>query len=124
MLQVLEGRGLVNVVAVVTRYYGGTKLGVGGLVRAYAGTLASAIEQADLERVIPMRSLCLRFAFRDENRVQTILYKHGLHPENVTYSSEVNMGIRVPASRQSELVGHLENALSGNIRIQEMNSTE
>lgn len=122
MLQILEGRRLINVVAVITRYYGGTKLGVGGLVRAYSGTLATAIEQADLERVIPMLPLCLRFAFKDENRVLTVLHKHDLSPDQVNYTSAVNMKIHVPADLQSELIQHLENALSGNIRIQDVDS--
>ena len=45
MLTVLEKQGLTNVVAVVTRYFGGIKLGTGGLIRAYSGSVAHAIEE-------------------------------------------------------------------------------
>ena len=45
MLTVLEKQGLTNVVAVVTRYFGGIKLGAGGLIRAYSGSVAHAIEE-------------------------------------------------------------------------------
>jgi uncharacterized YigZ family protein len=46
MLEVLQKRNLDHVLAVVTRYFGGTKLGAGGLVRAYSGTLAKALDEA------------------------------------------------------------------------------
>ena len=45
MLTVLEKQGLTNIVAVVTRYFGGIKLGAGGLIRAYSGSVAHAIEE-------------------------------------------------------------------------------
>lgn len=53
MLEVLQRRELDRVCAVVTRYYGGTKLGAGGLVRAYSGTLAKALDHAELRQVKP-----------------------------------------------------------------------
>ena len=52
MLEVLKGRGLFKVVAVVTRYFGGIKLGTGGLVRAYSSSVVSGIEQAKIVSVI------------------------------------------------------------------------
>ena len=48
MLQVLRGNGLNKVIAVVVRYYGGTKLGVGGLIRAYGSSVTMAIEQSTI----------------------------------------------------------------------------
>ena len=49
MLTVLEKQGLTNVVAVVTRYFGGIKLGAGGLIRAYSGSVAHAIKKKLVE---------------------------------------------------------------------------
>jgi uncharacterized YigZ family protein len=46
MLEVLRGRGLTDVLAIVTRYFGGVKLGAGGLVRAYGGAVSAAVEAA------------------------------------------------------------------------------
>jgi uncharacterized YigZ family protein len=50
MLEVLRGRGLSDVVAVVTRWFGGTLLGTGGLIRAYGDTVGAAVDAADLVR--------------------------------------------------------------------------
>lgn len=55
MLSVLQHRGLTNLIAIVTRYFGGIKLGTGGLVRAYGGTLAAALDRTPLYRFTPHR---------------------------------------------------------------------
>lgn len=63
MLEVLQRRGLDRVVGVVTRTYGGTKLGAGGLVRAYGGTFAKALDLAGSEEVRPRTRLALHLPF-------------------------------------------------------------
>ena len=51
VLQAIEGAGLTNTVIVVSRYFGGTKLGIGGLIRAYGGTARLLIKQAAIQRL-------------------------------------------------------------------------
>ena len=53
MLHVLQGNELTNVLGIVTRYFGGIKLGAGGLARAYAGSLADTVKAAPLARYTP-----------------------------------------------------------------------
>ena len=53
MLHVLQMKSLTNTLSVVTRYFGGIKLGTGGLARAYGGTLAEAVEEAGILCFIP-----------------------------------------------------------------------
>jgi len=67
MLEVLQKRGLDRVLGVVTRYYGGTKLGAGGLVRAYGGSLAKVLDEVGTVEVKPTvtRSLFAPFAEMD-----------------------------------------------------------
>jgi len=57
MVQLIVSEGLTNVVIVVTRYFGGVKLGTGGLVRAYSSSARLAIEEAEICRVCDMRSI-------------------------------------------------------------------
>ena len=57
MLNVLMGSGLGEITAVCTRYFGGIKLGTGGLVRAYGGSLNNALEQLELITRVPMLTL-------------------------------------------------------------------
>lgn len=65
ILREIEGRALYHVVAVVTRYYGGTKLGVGGLARAYGGAAGEALDAARQRRVVVRVPVGLAFAFGD-----------------------------------------------------------
>ncbi len=65
ILREIEGRALHHVVAVVTRYYGGTNLGVGGLARAYGGAAGDALDAARKRRVVLREPVRLSFAFSD-----------------------------------------------------------
>lgn len=63
MLEVLKSKGLVNVAAVVTRYFGGIKLGTGGLCRAYSGAVASALEKSGTATVFLSDIFEFKFAY-------------------------------------------------------------
>lgn len=63
VLQMLVKEGLTNLVVVVSRYFGGVKLGTGGLVRAYTGTGQKAIELAGISEVLPMVNLHIVFDY-------------------------------------------------------------
>jgi len=63
MLNVIERRQLENTMVVVTRYFGGTKLGIGGLVRAYSGTTARCLDKAGVTELFPMAEYVIRAGF-------------------------------------------------------------
>lgn len=65
ILQAIEGQGMDRVVVVVTRWYGGTKLGVGGLVRAYGGTAAECLRSADREPIVATTRLRVHCDFAE-----------------------------------------------------------
>ena len=73
MLEVLTRRDLNEVMAVVTRYFGGTKLGAGGLVRAYSGTLAKALDAAGVVEVKPQVRMRVAVPFADMDTVHRLL---------------------------------------------------
>lgn len=65
ILREIEARGLTDTLVVVTRYYGGTKLGTGGLARAYAEAAAAGLDAAPVEARVVRSELRLRFGFAD-----------------------------------------------------------
>jgi uncharacterized YigZ family protein len=101
MLSVLVGAGLTDVVAVVTRWFGGTLLGAGGLVRAYGGTLSAAVAVAT--RLTRHEVLLLEVVapLADAGRVQHVLHRlAGVHHLDVgtgDYDAEqVRFPVAVP----------------------------
>ena len=73
MLEVLNKRGLEHVLAVVTRYFGGTKLGAGGLVRAYSGSLAKALDEAGTYQVKDRCNVTFEVPFTAMDSVHRLL---------------------------------------------------
>ena len=73
MLNVIERRQLENVMVVVTRYFGGIKLGVGGLVRAYSGTTAKCLDRAGMIELFPMSVYTIKAGFEWSSSVHSLL---------------------------------------------------
>ena len=78
MLEVLRGSGLSNVVAVVTRYFGGVLLGTGGLVRAYSDSVAAAVSGTPRVRPVVRRLVGLEVDAAEAGRVQGALMNRGV----------------------------------------------
>lgn len=77
ILRAIDGQGLDHVVVVVTRYFGGVKLGAGGLVRAYGGTAAGCLREAPRLVVRPMVTVMLVAPFEAVGAVYPVLSQHG-----------------------------------------------
>lgn len=95
ILKVLEGSGCTNVMIIVTRYFGGTLLGTGGLVRAYTKASREALEDADLVRMC----LCDRFTATIDysflDKVMYFLRQAGITPDDTLYSDRVGIVLTV-----------------------------
>lgn len=103
MLEVLLGSGLSDVVAVVTRWFGGTLLGTGGLVRAYSQAVREAVAAAPVRVRELRRRARLRVGHAEAGRVEHELRSLGVHVADVTYGAEVELDLAVPVGREEDL---------------------
>jgi len=101
MLGVLRKQGLQQVAAVVTRYFGGIKLGAGGLVRAYSGSVSLAVETAGLAQKVKTGLYVFSCAPGEAGKVTNLLYQQQLFTLTDTeYGNVVNFTLSMPEERK------------------------
>ena len=115
ILAQIHGHQLTNIVVVVTRYFGGTKLGVGGLIRAYGGAAGMALDRAQIVEVRETTELTIQFDYADTKGVERNLT--GLAVADTDYGELVTMTIHVPLEDLPEVKRLLANATSGRIEF-------
>jgi uncharacterized YigZ family protein len=115
-LNVLVQRDLRNVVAVVTRYYGGTNLGVGGLARAYSRAVKEAVDDAGVVEERPHERFSAVVDYDDSGTVRSILESAGVEFE-ADYDAAVSFAVRVPVPEAAELRDRLRSATSGRVDL-------
>ncbi len=99
MLDVLQGAHLVNVCAVVTRYFGGTLLGTGGLVRAYSDAVTQGLAAGSVLTRIEGTALTVQTDYNDLGKVQYLLAKENVVMQGTEYSDVVRFQILLPKER-------------------------
>ena len=118
MLEVLRKNSLYNVVAVVTRYFGGIKLGAGGLVRAYTGSVAGAVEAAGRATIVKMGIYSFLWNMNDVGKVLNLLYHQDLFTiGDVAYSSRATISLVMPAAVREEAEAWLTETLRTKVEL-------
>lgn len=121
LLAALGGAGLHDVAAVVVRWYGGTNLGVGGLVRAYGGALARALEGAPTVRGERAAEVLVRYGHEQTAAVMRCVSAHGGRDLDHAYGeSGVDLRCLVPLARRDALAGCLRDATRGAVTAEQI----
>ena len=118
MLSVLLNSGVGDVAVVVTRYFGGVKLGKGGLVRAYSGAVQHALREATIVQRIEWVALRARFGYAHSDVVRRALGREDVSVLGETFGDDVSLEIRVPADRVAAIERALLDATAGSVRIE------
>lgn len=95
ILAPIVGRALYDVLVVVVRYFGGVKLGVGGLVRAYSDAANAVLNAAEIIEVTPKIDLFVQFGYEQTAQVNRALFELGLMLEDIHYTDIVQARIAV-----------------------------
>ncbi|AUW97034.1 YigZ family protein [Streptococcus pluranimalium] len=122
MLTVLEKQELTNVVAVVTRYFGGIKLGAGGLIRAYTGSVAQALNEIGLVTVKEQVGLQVILSYPQYQTFANFLEQENLEEFNTQFLEYVTSDIYTDEDRLSDLQSALTEFYQGKISFQKIDS--
>jgi uncharacterized YigZ family protein len=118
ILAALDHAAVSDALLVVVRWFGGTKLGTGGLVRAYGECARLALAEAPTEERVLRTLLVVSFAYPVSGRVLRLAEKHNARIEETSYGDEVRLRLAVPRSRVDVLRAELVEATAGAVRFE------
>lgn len=120
MLEVLLKEDIHDIAVVVTRYFGGTLLGTGGLVRAYSGAVQEGLAHSViLEKQIGI-PLVIGCSYEDLGRIQYLIGQRCLPTLDSTYTDQVSLKVLSPAAAIGELCDALTEASAGRARLEQL----
>ena len=115
MLNVLQHADIGDIVAVCTRFYGGTKLGTGGLSRAYGGGVKSALEKLEVKEKIDYLSIGFSIDYAQLKDCEHVIGRFQTDEVNVDYQSQIIVRVRIAASQLTEFKQAIQNKLKGKV---------
>lgn len=119
ILNVLQNKAIGDAMLIVTRYFGGIKLGAGGLVRAYASAAQAVFECAELTDREPLTELQIACTFKDEPTIRRWLDAHQGIIRNVTYHEGVVLAVTILQKDRRALIASLANLKYASLLEQE-----
>lgn len=114
MLNVLVGSGLGDITAVVTRYFGGVKLGTGGLVRAYGGSLNNAMALVNVVEKIPELVIIGESDYTHQTTIEQILHAYTIMDMNKQYGNKVRWRVKMDARAVNNAIMQITEGTSAN----------
>ena len=115
ILNVLQHSGLGNAVLVVTRYFGGIKLGAGGLVRAYSQSASQAVQELETREHVVCQVVTLLFSYYLQGKVEYYLESNDIVITDKVFSQQLCFTIAAPQNKVSELQSDLGQLGNGDI---------
>ena len=117
MLGVLENHQLTNVCVVVTRYFGGIKLGAGGLIRAYSSNVALAIKEIGIVHIKEQLGLRIALSYSQYQELPNFLKANHLQEQDTSFTEQVQTTIFVDKDDKDSVIEELIELFNGKIDI-------
>ncbi|MGI9534284.1 MAG: YigZ family protein [Thermodesulfobacteriota bacterium] len=117
LLSVLKHKKIGEIAVVVTRYFGGIKLGPGGLVRAYTSSLQLALDNTNLEKCVAVLQATIVIEYQYENSVRQILNKMNIVISEIEYKNDLILHIEVPENIECKIQEHIMSNTRGQAQI-------
>ena len=117
MLGVLENHNLTNVCVVVTRYFGGIKLGAGGLIRAYAGSVALAVKEIGIIEIKEQAGIAIQMSYAQYQEYGNFLKEHNLMELETTFTDQIDTMIYVNKEEKENIKSALVEFFNGKVTL-------
>ena len=117
MLGVLENHNLTNVCVVVTRYFGGIKLGAGGLIRAYAGSVALAVKEIGIVEIKEQAGIQIQMSYAQYQEYGNFLKEHNLMELETNFTDQVETIIFVDKEDKEAIKASLIEFFNGKVTL-------
>ena len=117
MLGVLENHNLTNVCVVVTRYFGGIKLGAGGLIRAYAGSVALAVKEIGIIEIKEQAGIAIQMSYSQYQEYSNFLKEHNLIELDTNFTDQVDTMIYVDKEDKENIKAALVEFFNGKVTL-------
>ena len=117
MLGVLENHNLTNVCVVVTRYFGGIKLGAGGLIRAYAGSVALAVKEIGIVEIKEQAGIQIQMSYAQYQEYGNFLKEHNLMELETNFTDQVETIIFVDKEDKETIKASLIEFFNGKVTL-------
>ena len=117
MLGVLENHNLTNVCVVVTRYFGGIKLGAGGLIRAYAGSVALAVKEIGIIEIKEQAGIQIHMTYAQYQEYGNFLKEHNLIELETNFTDQVDTMIFIDKEKKDGIKADLIEFFSGKVTL-------
>lgn len=112
-LEVLKGSGITNIIVLIIRYFGGTLLGTGGLVKAYGDSTKLVLDGIETEELVEKISFSMVISYDLYERVKLILASVHADGLNEDFATEISISGQVPVSEKDNLSGQISNLSNG-----------
>jgi len=113
----ITGRMLTNVLVVVTRYFGGTKLGTGGLARSYSAAAAWALDKSGVKTVYLTDQLSLQVGIKYYEPILKVIAKYEAGQKSTEFSDIVKLSVAVRKSQTKKFIEAVTNLTNGQIKV-------
>ena len=117
MLGVLENHNLTNVCVVVTRYFGGIKLGAGGLIRAYAGSVALAVKEIGVVEIKEQAGIAIQMSYAQYQEYGNFLKEHHLMELDTNFTDQIATMIYVDKEEKEKIKAALVEFFNGKVTL-------
>jgi len=117
VLEVLKGSGITNVIVLIVRYFGGTKLGTGGLVKAYTEAAQLALKHLAVEELVAKTGFTVNLTYDLFDQIIKILKKHSAEFEEPVFDTQIHISGTIPEKELSAADEAIRDISAGKVRL-------